>query len=140
MSPRAITATFAATGRQHRGMTMIEVMIAAVIVVIVVIGTSVMFVSGRKYIVDQQFYREAAQLASQKLEELKADGYDKVLEGDNTDQLTFNSITYQRQTQIALTSAPSVNVPKPCKKVTVTISWSIVHANHKAILVTYIGP
>jgi type II secretory pathway pseudopilin PulG len=126
--------------RRNHGMTLIEVTIAAAIIVIAVIGTMATFVSGRKFIVDQQFYREAAQLASQKFEELKADGYDKVLEGDNNEQHTYNGITYDVQTLIEPCSAPSVTIPKPCKKVTVTISWTVITDNHEAVLVTYIGP
>jgi type II secretory pathway pseudopilin PulG len=123
-----------------RGMTMIEVMIAAVIIVIAVIGTTATFVSGRKFIIDQQYYREAAQLASQKFEELKADGYTKIVEGEHTEHETFNGINYQIETLTEMSSVPSALVPKPCKKVTVTISWTVIRDNHKAVLVTYIGP
>ena len=138
ISDGAITA--AAKKDRFRGMTMIEVMIAAVIIVIAVIGTMLTFVSGRKFIVDQQYYRQAAQIASQKFEELKTDGYNKLVEGDYREQEPFNGIDYEIETAIEPSAAPSASVPKPCKKVTVTISWTIVTDKHSAILVTYIGP
>jgi type II secretory pathway pseudopilin PulG len=121
-------------------MTMIEVMIAAVILVIALIGTSASFVAGRKYIMNQQFYRASAQLASQKLEELKAAGYDNVPVGQNEEQVSWNGMMYTRKTQTALISSPSAQTPKPCKKVTVIISWSLAADQHEARLVTYIGP
>jgi Tfp pilus assembly protein PilV len=134
-SPKAVI-----TINRYRGMTMIEVMIAAAIIVIAVIGTMATFVSGRKFIIDQQYYREAAQLASQKFENLKADGYTKIVEGEHTEHEIFNGITYQIETLIEMSSAPSATIPKPCKRVTVTISWAVIKDNHKAVLVTYIGP
>jgi type II secretory pathway pseudopilin PulG len=141
MSPNFVIKSVTAIERRHHGMTMVEVMVAAVIIVIAVIGTMTTFVSGRKFIVDQQFYREAAQLASQKFEELKAQGYDKILDGDYTENVTYNNrITYEIKTQIEPDSAPSATVPKPCKKVTVSISWTVTTDKHTAILVTYIGP
>jgi type II secretory pathway pseudopilin PulG len=119
---------------------MVEVMIAAVILVIALIGTSVSFFSGRRHLINQQFYRAAAHLASQKLEEFKAKGYDNIAVGDVEEQLSFNGVAYRRQTVTVLTAEPTPQTPKPCKKVTVTISWSVVNDQHQATLVTYIGP
>ncbi|MBN2019842.1 MAG: prepilin-type N-terminal cleavage/methylation domain-containing protein [Sedimentisphaerales bacterium] len=130
----------ARVGPASSGMTMIEVMVAAVILVIALIGTSAMFVSGRKHIMSQQFYRASAQLASQKLEELKATGYDSVPVGQNEEQVSWNGVAYTRQTDVALTASPTAGTPKPCKKITVTISWSLAAGQHEARLVTYIGP
>jgi len=126
--------------RRQNGMTMIEVMIAAVIIVIAIIGTMMTFVSGRKFIVGEQYYRQAAQLASQKFEELKSKEYNNITDGDTKEKETFNDITYEIETLVEPGSAPSPTVPKPCKKVTVTISWKVTTDNHKAVLVTYIGP
>jgi Tfp pilus assembly protein PilV len=124
----------------RRGSTMVEVMIAAIILVIALIGTSALFVSGRRHIINQQFYRAAAHLASQKLEELKAKGYASIAEEDVEENLSFNGVAFQRRTVTQLTAAPSADTPKPCKKATVTISWSLVNDRHQATLVTYIGP
>jgi Tfp pilus assembly protein PilV len=119
---------------------MVEVMIAAIILVIALIGTSALFVSGRKQLINQQFYRAAAQLSSQKFEECKAEGYDNLDEGEYEENLSFNGVAYQRRTLTELTAEPSAEIPKPCKRVTVTIRWSIVNDQHEARLVTYIGP
>jgi Tfp pilus assembly protein PilV len=116
-------------------------MVAALILVIALIGTSSTYVSGRWQIANQRYYRAAAQLASQKLEELKANGYDNINVGQDDEELTIGGLTYERRTQTVLTAAPSAEVPKPCKKATVTIRWSLRGENqHEARLVTYIGP
>ena len=125
---------------RRRGMTMVEVMIAAVILVIALIGTSSSFVNGRRQLINQQFYRAAAQIASQKLEELKATGYELIPIGTTQDSVSFNGLTFNRQTVTQLISAPTAETPKPCKRVAVTISWSVVTDQHQARLVTYIGP
>ncbi len=135
-----VTSVATAKGAVRCGSTMVEVMIAAIILVIALIGTSVSFFSGRRHLINQQFYRAAAHLASQKLEELKARGYDNVAEDDVEEQLSFNGVSYQRRTVTELTAGPTPQTPKPCKKATVTISWSVVNDQHQATLVTYIGP
>ncbi len=136
-----ISAAVAAKDQRQRGVTIIEVMVAAVILVIALIGTSSTYVSGRWQIVNQRYYRAAAQLASQKIEDLKASGYDNIDVGDDEEEISVGSLTYQRRTQTELTAAPSAEVPKPCKKATVTILWSLRgESQHEARLVTYIGP
>jgi prepilin-type N-terminal cleavage/methylation domain-containing protein len=129
-----------ATKDRRRGVTLIEVMLAVLILVIALIGTSSTYVTGRQYIVNQRYYRTAAQLASQKLEGLKATGYDLIGDANAVEQLSIDGLTYQRRTQTQLTATPTAEVPKPCKKATVTIVWSLAGTQHQARLVTYIGP
>ena len=138
---QAKNAIIAVANERRRGVSLIEVMIAAAILVIALIGTSATYVSGRKQIVDQKYYRAAAQLASQKFEELKASGYAVINVGEQEEEISVEGLRYMVQTRIELTATPSVNIPKPCKRATVTISWSL-HENdqHEARLVTYIGP
>ena len=135
-----ITGAVITKGAFRNGTTMAEVMIAAIILVIALIGTSTLFVSGRKQLISQQFYRAAAHLCSQKLEECKAVGYENLVEGEFEENVSFNGVAYQRQTLTELTAVPSAEIPKPCKRVTVTIRWSIVDDQHQAHFVTYIGP
>jgi Tfp pilus assembly protein PilV len=140
-SNRGAEVISAAGDRRRRGVTIIEVMVAALILVIALIGTSSTYVTGRWQIVNQRYYRAAAQLASQKIEELKANGYDNIDEGEDEEEFSVGGLTYQRRTQTELTAEPSAEVPKPCKKATVTILWSLRGEHqHEARLVTYIGP
>jgi Tfp pilus assembly protein PilV len=115
-------------------------MLAVLILVIALIGTSSTYVTGRQYIVNQRYYRTAAQLASQKLEELKATSYDNINTGEVVEALSVDGLAYQRHTQTELTATPTTEVPKPCKKATVTIVWSLAGNQHQARLITYIGP
>jgi Tfp pilus assembly protein PilV len=126
---------------KRTGSTLVELMLAIVILLIALIGTSTTYVSGRQQIVNQRYYQMAAHFASQKLEDIKANSYLDLDEGEVTEELSLSGITYQRITEVVLTAAPSADVPQPCKKVTVTIQWT-GHAGdrHEAKLVTYIGP
>jgi Tfp pilus assembly protein PilV len=139
---QAIFAAISRIDRRRHGTSLVEVMLAILILIIAVIGVSSTYVSGRRELVKQRYYQAAAQLASQSIEELKATGYAGISEGEVEEKLTVNGLAYVRSTQTELTAAPSTEVPKPCKKVTVTITWSCVGVgdHHEARLVTYIGP
>ena len=133
--------------RQRSGMTLIEAMLAVLILTIVVVGISTSFVSGRRFVVSQQNYQAAAQLAIEKFEEIKTIGYDDMLADDEgvkeieEKSFTVNGQRYVRRTYIEHTVKPSSELPKPCKKVTVIINWTLNGTHpHQSKLVTYIGP
>lgn len=130
-----------AVRRLALGSTLIEVMLAIAILIIAVFGTSSMFVTGRKQIVGQEHYRAAANLASQKIEEIKAIAYADVNEMEDDEELEMYGWTYQRHTEIEITATPTAELPKPCKKVTVNIGWTGSAGDAHAVkLVTYLGP
>lgn len=136
-----MSATVACGDRQRRGLSLIEVMLAVLVLVIALTGVSYTYVSGRRFVVTQQNYQAAAQLASQKFEDLKSLGYDNIVIGKEVEELSVDGQSYLRQTQIEMTEAPSATVPKPCKKATVIVKWSFYDKDrHQANLVTYIGP
>jgi Tfp pilus assembly protein PilV len=138
---QTIFAAIARNDRRRHGTSLVEVMLAILILIIAVIGVSSTYVSGRRELVKQRYYQAAAQLASQSIEELKATGYAGISEGQEEEEFTVNGLTYVRNTQTELTATPSTELPKPCKKVTVTITWSCAGGDqHEARLVTYIGP
>jgi len=138
---QTIFAAISRFDRRRHGTSLVEVMLAVLILIIAVMGVSSTYVSGRRELVNQRYYQAAAQLAVQSIEELKATGYAGISEGEREEELTVNGLTYVRNTQTELTATPSTQVPKPCKKVTVTITWSLAGGDqHEARLVTYIGP
>jgi Tfp pilus assembly protein PilV len=122
------------------GLTLVEVMLAIAILIIALVGTSLMYASGRRFLVGQQHYRMAVQLASQKLEQLKASGYDNIAEGEEEREFLIDGLTYLRHTQVELTADPTADMPMPCKKATVTTVWSSGADQHETQLVIYIGP
>jgi type II secretory pathway pseudopilin PulG len=127
--------------KKRAGSTLVELMLAIVILLIALIGTSTTYVSGRQQIVKQRYYQIAAHFASQKLEDIKATSYLDLDEGQETEELSLSGTIYKRTTEVVLTAAPSASVPLPCKKVTVTIQWAGPAGDrHEAKLVTYIGP
>jgi hypothetical protein len=115
-------------------------MLAITILVIALIGTSSMFVSGRRHLIHQRDYQAAAQLAAQEIEECKTIGYENLPEGTVSEHISVNGLAYTINTQTVLTATPKSELPKPCKKVTVNITWSYSRDRHQANLVTYIGP
>ncbi len=138
---RQKTNLITAVSRSVLGSTLIEVMLAIAILIIAVFGTSSSFVTGRGQIAKQQHYRAAAHLASQKIEEIKAIAYADVNEIEDDEELEMYEWTYQRHTNIQLTAEPTAELPKPCKKVTVTIGWTGSAGDaHEVKFVTYVGP
>jgi len=123
------------------GVSLVEVMLAVLILAIILIGISTSYVSGMRVVVDQQYYQAAAQLAIEKIEELKTLGYDNINAIDEAENLSVDGQLYVRRTKTELTATPTATVPKPCKKATVAISWSLHGTDrHQANFVTYIGP
>jgi type II secretory pathway pseudopilin PulG len=138
---RQKTNLITAVSRSALGSTLIEVMLAIAILIIAVFGTSASFVTGRGQIAKQQHYRAAANLASQKIEQIKALAYSDINEIENEEELEMYDWTYQRHTEIKLMAEPTAELPKPCKKATVTIEWTGSAGDaHEVKFVTYLGP
>ncbi len=123
------------------GSALVEVIIAAAILILALIGYSSSFVSGRKQILNQRQYQMAVHLTSQRVEQVKASGYLAATVGEQQEELPLDGLTCIRTTIVELTAAPSGPVPQPLKKVTVTTSWTgMAQDPHQIKLVTYIGP
>ncbi len=122
-----------------KAFTLIEVMVAVVIMVIALMGTSYAYALARRFVVNQRYSRVAVQLAAQKIETLKAAGYNSIALSIPQETLTVAGHSYLRQTQVSLTAAPTADVPKPCKQLTVTVLWSLGTNQHQVTLATYIG-
>jgi prepilin-type N-terminal cleavage/methylation domain-containing protein len=112
--------------------TLIEVMTAILIVTIVIVGSSFLFVTGRSQVNLQKHYRAATQLAAQKLEELKAGNYSDIVVGDDSNSISLEDLSYNRN--IHTVNAGSY------KEVTVTVSWQQGHLERNVSLVTFIAP
>ena len=115
-----------------KGLSLIEVMIAVLISTIVMLGGSLFFVSSTNQINLQRQYRVASQLASQKLEELKAVDYDTVAIGVVEDSVTLKNSSYSRSVLVQDLGS--------YKEVTVSINWGPAGQEHTTSLVTLIAP
>ena len=118
-----------------KAFTLIELMLAILILTIVIAGGSFLFVGGRSQINLQKHYRVATQLAAQKLEELKADNtvsYDSIVVGETEQSLSLEDLSYSRSTRIE-------NVGL-YKKARVTVRWGQIGNEHNVSLVTFIAP
>jgi prepilin-type N-terminal cleavage/methylation domain-containing protein len=122
------------------GFTLIEVMLAVAIIAITVIGTPYAYVLSRRFVVNQRYSRTAVQLAAQKIETLRAAGYDGIAGSIPEEKLTMAGQSYLRRTRVSLTATPTASVPKPCKELSVTVLWSGGTNQRQVTLAAYIGP
>ena len=118
--------------RTNKGISLIEVMLAISILAIVVLGTAFFsfHTSGQVGLGKQ--YRAALQLASQKMEQLRADneiGLD-ITEGETSEDVSSGDLSYTRTTVI---EDSGLN-----KEVTVTVSWTQMSKERNVSLVSLI--
>jgi len=118
--------------KSKKGTSLVEVMVAALILAIVILGGSYFYVGSTNQINLREQYRAASRLAGQKLEELKASDYDAVTIGEVNDSLTLENSTYSRS---VVTEELGLY-----KKVVVTVNWGPVGVERNISLVTLIAP
>lgn len=118
--------------KSKKGTSLVEVMVAALILAIVILGGSYFYVGSTNQINLREQYRAASRLAGQKLEELKAGDYDAVIIGEVEDSLTLENSTYSRS---VVTEDLGLY-----KKVVVTVNWGPVGMERNVSLVTLIAP
>ncbi len=118
--------------KSKKGTSLVEVMVAALILAIVILGGSYFYVGSTNQINLREQYRAASRLAGQKLEELKAGDYDAVTIGEVQDSLTLENSTYSRS---VVTEDLGLY-----KKVVVTVNWGPVGMERNVSLVTLIAP
>ena len=118
--------------KSKKGTSLVEVMVAALILAVVILGGSYFYVGSTNQINLREQYRAASRLAGQKLEELKAGNYDAVTIGEVEDSLTLENSTYSRS---VVTEDVGLY-----KKVVVTVNWGPVGMERNVSLVTLIAP
>ena len=118
--------------KSKKGTSLVEVMVAALILAIVILGGSYFYVGSTNQINLREQYRAASRLAGQKLEELKAGNYDAIATGEVTESISLENSTYSRS---AVTEDLGLY-----KKVVVTVNWGPVGMERNVSLVTLIAP
>jgi len=116
----------------EKGTSLVEVMIAIVILALAILGGFVLFSYGRGQIDVQKNRRAAVQLAAQKLEGLKAGDYDNIQAGEITENISLEGLSYVRNT-----GAEDLGL---YKKITVSVSWEQMNKTQNVGLTTFIGP
>jgi len=124
--------------KMRKGITLVEVMLAVLVFVVAVLGTSYAFAFGRGEIKRQEQQRIAVLLAGQGLDELKATEYDEIKQGETIKAVTLseqdNGLTYFRTIQVADEEDESF------KTVTATVRWGLTGVEHSLALTTIIAP
>ncbi|HKZ07063.1 MAG TPA: prepilin-type N-terminal cleavage/methylation domain-containing protein [Methylomirabilota bacterium] len=120
--------------RDSRGVSIIEVLIAALLLGIATAGVTLMFGTGQAFIVGEGDNRVALALARQAVEQVRASGFGPTMGADPREEPTFNATAYgtthpgyERSITIASVCAndflPACSPPTPieAKLVTVTV-------------------
>ncbi len=118
--------------KSKKGTSLVEVMVAALILAIVILGGSYFYVGSTNQINLREQYRAASRLAGQKLEELKAGNYNDVTIGEMKDSVSLEDLSYGRTTVTEDLGS--------YKKVVVTVNWGPVGMGRNLSLVTLIAP
>ncbi|MBN2594458.1 MAG: prepilin-type N-terminal cleavage/methylation domain-containing protein [Sedimentisphaerales bacterium] len=113
--------------RRKKGVTIVEVIISVLILVIVILGSAFLYAYGTGFIGVGKRYRQANQLAAQKLEQLRADNhFNRPMPLGTTSEppITLGYVDYTRTTEITEAIDPTDQNLGSCKKVKVTVSWT----------------
>ncbi len=119
-------------GRKKSGFTIIEVVVSVLILLIILTGSSMLYVRGRERIHTRKYQRAAVQLASRKIEELKGSPYVSVTAGQSSENITLENFTY------SLTA--DVEDLGLYKKVTVTAQWQGKAGSKNLVMSTFLSP
>ncbi len=118
--------------KSKKGTSLVEVMAAALILAIVMLGGSFFYVASTNQINLQEQHRAASRLAGQKLEELKAGSYSDITTSETKESLFLEDSSYSRS---IVTEDLGLY-----KKVVVTVNWGPVGMERNVSLVTLIAP
>ena len=119
--------------KSRKGTSLVEVMVAVLISVMVILGSSFFFAASTNQINLREQHRAASRLAGQKLEQLKACDYDAVAIGEVKDSVSLEeNASYSRS---VVTEDLGLY-----KKVTVNVNWGPAGKKNNVSLVTLIAP
>jgi len=111
-------------------MTLVEVMLAILILTIVILGSALLYVYGLGHISLSKNYRVATELAAQKLEQFQADNHYHIdiPDGETSEDVSLGGVSFTRDT---MTEDLGLY-----KKVNVTVNWTQNQRPREVSLVT----
>lgn len=118
--------------KSKKGASLMEAVVAAVVLLVVILGHTLTFQHARGQIHLRKQSRAVVQLASQKLEELKAADYQTLTTGEVEEQVTLDDLSCRRVTDVSLQGS--------YKMVKVTTFWQQRGQEHDISLVTFLSP
>ncbi len=116
--------------KSKKGMTLVEVMLAILILTIVILGSALLYVYGLGHISLSKNYRVATELAAQKLEQFQADNHYHIdiPDGETSEDVSLGGVSFTRDT---MTEDLGLY-----KKVNVTVNWTQNQRPREVSLVT----
>ena len=103
------------------GLTLIEVMVAIVVLAVAVIGAAAFLAAGSRTVARASQQRTAAQVAHMKLEAARAGGYPALANSNGTE--TVDGIVYTWGIVVATTLADPADAGSAYKRMTATVDW-----------------
>jgi Tfp pilus assembly protein PilV len=104
-----LSARHSGTLRDQRGISLIEVLIAAVVLVIVMFWLTTYYVEGRKHLDYEEHRRKATALAQARLDQARTWSYDALLAGANSQASDTTMTVDGRDYTIKLMVSPGPN-------------------------------
>lgn len=104
---------------KNKGFTLVEVLVATIILIIAIIGTSAFFYANRRNLVNARLKRQATWAAVEKMEELKGLSYSSLSEGASADTVILGDTVADRTATID----EDLEEDMDYKEITVNVNW-----------------
>jgi len=104
-----------------QGITLVEVMVALVVLAVVVIGAAAFFSAGRGAIEESAQRRTAAQIAQQQLELARAGGYEALAGAAGT--ATVDDVEYSWTLAVTMALADPGDADSGYKQMSIVVDW-----------------
>lgn len=109
------------------GLTLIEVMVAILVLAAVVIGAAAFFSTGRGVVEQAAQRRTAAQVAKERNELARAGGYDALSSG--SDDVTLDGVTYTWTLTVTAVRADPADSGSTYKQMSMVVDWPMSRGN-----------
>jgi prepilin-type N-terminal cleavage/methylation domain-containing protein len=124
--------------KKKHGFTLVEVLLATVILAIGLIGTSAFFYANRRNLYNARLERYATWSAIENMEMIKGENYDSIEEEIKTEEIEIGDINNPIPATVTTAIAPVEENGISYKSVNVTVSWDQGENNKEVSLNTYI--